>query len=82
MRALLDAHNIQDRDWLFNLMIQSNLFNPKLRGHRVFVCLDYNQSMEQQRQFNMRRIEYLLDRGVFKGWLTDSSEESELRKDA
>ncbi|KAJ8428391.1 hypothetical protein Cgig2_021406 [Carnegiea gigantea] len=80
MRALLDAHNIQDRDWLFNLMIQSNLFNPKLRGHRVFVCPDYNQSMEQQREINMRRIEYLLDRGVFKGWLTDSSEESELRK--
>lgn len=61
-------------------MIQSNLFNPKLRGHRVFVYPDYNQSMEQQREINMRRIEYLLDRGVFKGWLTDSSEESELRK--
>lgn len=61
-------------------MIQNNLFNPNLRGHRVFVYPDYNQSMEQQREITMRRIEYLLDHGVFKGWLTDEGHESELRK--
>lgn len=80
MRALLDVHNIEDRDWLFNVMMQSNLFNPTVRGHRTFVCPDYNQSMEQQREITMRRIEYLRDCGVFKGWLTGEGEEAEMRK--
>ncbi|KAJ8435619.1 hypothetical protein Cgig2_012273 [Carnegiea gigantea] len=80
MRALLDVHNIEHRDWLFNVMIQSNLFNPTVRGHRTFVCPDYNQSMEQQREITMRRIEYLRDCGVFKGWLTGEGEEAEMRK--
>jgi len=80
MRALLDAHNIEDRDWLFNVMMQSNLFNPRIRGHRIFVCPDYNQSLEQQREITLRRIEYLRDCGVFKGWLTGESEQAEMRK--
>ncbi|KAL8138458.1 hypothetical protein V2J09_004459 [Rumex salicifolius] len=79
MRVLLDAHHVEDRDWLFNLMRQSNLFNPKKLGHRVFVAPDYNQSMEQQREVTMKRIEYLLERGVFKGWLL-KERDAELRK--
>jgi acyl-CoA oxidase len=60
MRALLDGHNLADRDWLFGLMTQSKLFCPRERGvGRVFVGPDYNQSMEQQREMTMRRIEYL-----------------------
>lgn len=80
MRKLMDGHNLEDRDWLFNLMIQSELFNPKLRGGKVFVVPDYNQSMEQQREITMKRIQYLLDHGVFKGWLTGKGFESEMRK--
>ena len=80
MRSILDSHNIGDRDWLFNLMIQSNLFNPSFRGDRIFVAPDYNHSMEQQREITVKRIEYLRDRGVFKRWLTGDSEEDELRK--
>lgn len=46
----------------------------------MFIAPDYNQSMEQQRQMTMKRIAYLLDRGVFKGWLTDRGVDAELRK--
>uniref|UniRef100_A0A803MW09 Uncharacterized protein n=1 Tax=Chenopodium quinoa TaxID=63459 RepID=A0A803MW09_CHEQI len=80
MRSILDSHNINHRDWLYNIMIQSNLFNPSIHGHRKFVCPDYNQSMEQQREITVKRIEYLRDCGVFLGWLTGDSEEDELRK--
>ncbi|KAL0306835.1 UNVERIFIED_CONTAM: Acyl-coenzyme A oxidase 3, peroxisomal [Sesamum radiatum] len=80
MRKLMDGHNLEDRDWLFNLMIQSKLFNPKLRGGKVFVVPDYNQSMEQQREITMKRIQYLLDHGVFEGWLTRKGFDAEMRK--
>ncbi|XP_016462915.1 acyl-coenzyme A oxidase 3, peroxisomal-like isoform X1 [Nicotiana tabacum] len=80
MRKLLDDHNLEDKDWLFGLMLQSNLFNTKVRGGKVFVCPDYNQSKEQQSEITMRRIECLLEHGVFKGWLTGNGPEDELRK--
>lgn len=80
MRKLTDGHNLEDREWAFGLIMQSNLFNPRKLGGRVFVSPDYNQSMEQQREMTMRRIEYLLDRGVFEGWLTSRGPESEMRR--
>ncbi|KAJ4976191.1 hypothetical protein NE237_001297 [Protea cynaroides] len=80
MRKLNDGHNFEDRDWLFGLLIQSNLFCPRNSGGKIFVSADYNQSMEQQREITMKRIRFLLDRGVFKGWVTDRSPEGELRK--
>lgn len=46
----------------------------------MFVSPDYNQSMEQQREATMKRIAYLLDRGVFRGWLTGDGPQEELRK--
>lgn len=76
----MDGHNLQDRDWLFGLMIQSKLFNPRVAGGRVFVSPDYNQSMEQQREMTMKRIHYLLDCGVFQEWLTGRGPEVEMRK--
>lgn len=80
MRKLMDGHHVEDRDWLFGLIIQSKLFNPREKGGKVFVLPDYNQSMEQQREMTMKRIEYLLGHGVFQGWLTGKGPESELRK--
>ncbi|KAL2466601.1 Acyl-coenzyme A oxidase 3 [Abeliophyllum distichum] len=80
MRKLMDGHNLGDRDWLFNLMVQSKLFNPRLRGGKVFVVPDYNHSMEQQREITMKRIEYLLYHGVFEGWLTGKGPEAEMKK--
>ncbi|XVF02074.1 hypothetical protein REPUB_Repub04eG0144800 [Reevesia pubescens] len=80
MRKLIDGHHVEERDWLFGLIMQSNFFNPRVRGGKVFVSPDYNQSMEQQREITRKRIEYLLERGVFKGWLTEKEEEVEMRK--
>lgn len=80
MRKLMDGHNIEDRDWLYNLMLQSKLFNPREKGGKIFILPDYNQSMEQQKEMTMKRVEYLLDHGVFQGWLTRKGPEAELRK--
>ncbi|CAI8617401.1 unnamed protein product [Vicia faba] len=80
MRKLLDGHNLEDRDWLYGSMIQSRLFNRREIDGRVFVSPDYNQSMEQQREMTMKRIAYLLDLGVFRGWLTGDGPQEELRK--
>ncbi|XP_020675293.1 acyl-coenzyme A oxidase 3, peroxisomal [Dendrobium catenatum] len=81
LRLLLDGHDVEARDWLFRLMEESSLFCPRRRGgNRVFVVPDYNQSMEQQREMTMRRIQFLLERGVFDGWLTGSGVDLEMRK--
>lgn len=80
LRRIMDGHNLSDRDWLYGLMVQSKLFCPRNRGGRVFIAPDYNQTMEQQREMTMKRIEYLSSRGVFEGWLTNRGEEAELRK--
>ncbi|CAH9082072.1 unnamed protein product [Cuscuta europaea] len=80
MRKLMDGHNLQDRDWIYGVMIQSKLFNPIVRGGKVFVGADYNQTMEEQRELTMRRIEFLSGIGLFRGWLTDNGPEAELRK--
>ncbi|KAJ4729711.1 Acyl-coenzyme A oxidase [Melia azedarach] len=61
-------------------MMQSKLFNPRKVGEKMFVSQGYNQTMEQQREMNMKRIAYLLERGVFEGWLTGKGIEAELRK--
>ncbi|VFQ64461.1 unnamed protein product [Cuscuta campestris] len=80
MRKLMDGSNLEERDWLYGLMIQSKLFNPMPRGGKVFVYPDFNQTMEQQREITMKRIEYLSGCGVFRGWLTGKGPEAELRK--
>ncbi|KAJ0244946.1 Acyl-CoA oxidase/dehydrogenase [Hirschfeldia incana] len=81
MRKLLDGHNLEDRDWLYGIIIESNLFNRKVRGGgKVFVSPAYNETMEQQREISMKRILYLLEKGVFKGWLTETGPEAELKK--
>ncbi|KAE8724975.1 Acyl-coenzyme A oxidase 3, peroxisomal [Hibiscus syriacus] len=79
MRNLIDGHDVEGRDWLFRLMMRSELFNPKARGGKVFVSPDYTQPMEQQREMTMKRIEYLQEKGVFKGWLMEKEEDIVLR---
>ena len=78
----MDGHNIQERDYIFNLMASSELFVLKRVGDKVFVCPDFNQPMEEQREKTMERILFLLSKGVFKGWLTQSSQEDSLRRAA
>ncbi|KAJ1690797.1 hypothetical protein LUZ63_014952 [Rhynchospora breviuscula] len=80
LRRILDGHHLEVRDWMFKLMEESPLFCPKRRCEgKVFVAPDYNETKEQQREMTMRRIEFLLNNGVFEGWLTDSSAEATMR---
>lgn len=65
-------------DYMFNLMIQSDLFCRRERGGKVFISPDFNESMEEQREMTMRRIGYLKEKGVFDGWLTSKGAEAEL----
>nr|XP_043624333.1 acyl-coenzyme A oxidase 3, peroxisomal [Erigeron canadensis] len=78
LRKLLDGNSIQDIDYIYNLMIQSTLFCPRNRGGKVFVSPDYNQSMEQQREMTMKRIEYLRNLGAFNGWFDKKGFEGDL----
>uniref|UniRef100_A0A803MW08 Acyl-coenzyme A oxidase n=1 Tax=Chenopodium quinoa TaxID=63459 RepID=A0A803MW08_CHEQI len=80
MRSLLDMHNIEDRDSLYNLIIQSSVFNPRKIGSRIFVSPDYNETMEQQRELTMKRMHYLVDHGVFRWWITEGGAAVELRR--
>ncbi|KAA3462576.1 acyl-coenzyme A oxidase 3, peroxisomal-like [Gossypium australe] len=80
MRKLMDGHDLEERDRLFGMITQNKVFNPRVRGGKVFVSPDYNQSMEQQREMTWKRIEYLFERGVFQGWLTGEGEEVEMRR--
>ncbi|KVI09835.1 Acyl-CoA dehydrogenase/oxidase [Cynara cardunculus var. scolymus] len=78
LRKLLDGKSIDVIDHMFNLMIQSNLFCPRERGGKVFVSPDFNQSMEQQREMTMKRIDYLREQGAFDGWFSRKGDDGEL----
>ncbi|KAJ0113182.1 hypothetical protein Patl1_02373 [Pistacia atlantica] len=80
MLKLLDGRNLEDRDRLFNLITQSKLFNPRKVGEKVFVSPGCNQTMEQQREMTMKRIDYLLEKGVFRGWFTEKGIQTELKQ--
>ena len=56
LRALLDGHHLMERDWVFHVMEESQLFCPRQRGggSRVFVAPDYNDGKEAQREATMR----------------------------
>lgn len=80
MRELMHGHNVEDRDWIFSLMANSDLFVTKKKAGKLYAIPDYNKPMEHQREMTMKRISYLLERGVFKGWLTNTSSEHETRR--
>ncbi|KAH8932954.1 hypothetical protein BDL97_18G006000 [Sphagnum fallax] len=82
MRCLLDGHNIPERNFMFNLMASSELFQAKKVGNTIFLSPDYNQPMEEQRDITLARILFLREKGVFKGWLTERTQESDLKRSA
>lgn len=69
MRKLMDGHNLEDRDWLYGVMIRSEVFGRRERGGKVYVGQDYEEPMEVQREKTMKRIVYLVDHGVLEGIL-------------
>eukprot|EP01018_Ginkgo_biloba_P000656 Gb_13273 [translate_table: standard] len=82
MRELMDGHNVEDRDEIFNFMANTDFFRPRKRGGQSYVIPDYNKPMKHQREMTMKRILCLLEKGVFKGWLTETSSEHEMKKTA
>eukprot|EP00249_Psilotum_nudum_P005913 c19319_g1_i1 orf=197-2248(+) len=82
MRRLIDGHDVELRDTMFNLMASSELFHLKTVSGKVYVAPDYNTTMEQQRDATMKRIFFLHERGVFKNWFGDNSLERALSKAA
>lgn len=72
MRKLMDGHDMEKRDAIFDLIAGSELFQLKEVGGRAFVAPDCNQTMEQHREMTIKRIEFLLSKGVFKGYLTST----------
>ena len=63
-------------------MAGNDLFCPKRIGGKLYVLPDYNNPMEHQCEITMKRILYLLDKGVFKRWLTNASSEMDMRSTA
>jgi len=82
MRALLDGHDLELRDWIFNLMATSDLFVSRRVGDKVFASPDFNEPMDDIRDKMWERMLFLLHNGVFKNFLTDQSVESYLRRNA
>eukprot|EP00252_Welwitschia_mirabilis_P019485 TRINITY_DN4526_c0_g2_i1.p1 TRINITY_DN4526_c0_g2~~TRINITY_DN4526_c0_g2_i1.p1 ORF type:complete len:721 (+),score=118.07 TRINITY_DN4526_c0_g2_i1:107-2164(+) len=80
MNETLVEHNAEERDWLFKLMASNELFGLRRRGGNVYCMPDYNQPMEHQREMTMQRILFLRDKGVFKGWLTNTTSESDVKR--
>ncbi|KAG0576313.1 hypothetical protein KC19_5G071100 [Ceratodon purpureus] len=80
MRALLDGHDLETRDWLFNLMAKSDLFVSRKVGDKVFASPDFNEPMDEMRDKTLERIFFLLRNGVFKDFLKDNSIENSLKQ--
>ncbi|KAJ9563681.1 hypothetical protein OSB04_008841 [Centaurea solstitialis] len=78
LRKLLDGQSIDFIDHMLDLMLRSNLFCPRERGGKVFVSPDYNQSMEEQREMTMKRVDYLREKGAFDGWFSKKGDDGEL----
>lgn len=81
MRLLLDGHDLEARDWAFELMATSDLFVSKRVGDRVFASPDFDEPMDAQREKTLERILFLASKGVFQDFFSVSVEKS-LRRTA
>ena len=82
MRDLVDGHNVEDHDWIFNSMANTDIFCPNRGGGKLYVLSNYNKPIEHEHEITMKRILYLIDKGVFKGWMTNASSEMDMRSTA
>ncbi|KAI5077659.1 hypothetical protein GOP47_0007483 [Adiantum capillus-veneris] len=69
MRKVLDGHDIGKREAIYNLIASSELFQFK----EGLVVPDCNKTMEEQREMTLKRIKFLLKKGVFQGYLTSNN---------
>ena len=73
---------MEERKSFTDLMLSSELFVSKRVGDRVFATPNLNTTMEEQREKTLERILFFRSKGVFKGWLTDSSVDDALKRAA
>ncbi|KAG0599354.1 hypothetical protein M758_12G146000 [Ceratodon purpureus] len=74
MRLLLDGHDLEARDWAFELMAKSDLFVSRRVGDKVFASPDFNEPMDEQREKTFQRIRFLASKGAFKDFFSTSVE--------
>ncbi|KAF3453613.1 hypothetical protein FNV43_RR04054 [Rhamnella rubrinervis] len=82
VEEILGNNRLEDLRWLCSLSESelSKPFCPRNVTGRLFVSLDYDQSMEQQREMTVKHIGYMLDRRFFRGWLMEKGPEAKMRK--
>lgn len=80
MRALLDGHDLEARDWVYKLMASSDLFVSRRVGDKVFASPDFDRPMDEMRDRTLERMVFLLHKELFQESLTDSSYENSLKQ--
>jgi hypothetical protein len=64
----------------FNVWFASSeLFWAKKVSNMVFLAPNYNEPMEEQRDKTLAQILFLREKGTFKGWLTEHTQQFEFR---
>jgi acyl-CoA oxidase len=79
MRELMDGHDLELRDELYNLMRKNTLFHLKTVGDLTYMQPDYGLPLDTQRELTMDRVLYFKDEGLFKGSLTNATPEQQLQ---
>lgn len=82
MRELLDGHDIELRDKIYDLMRKSKLFHYKTVGDITYLQADYGDSLATQREITFERLLYFKEAGLFKDSLTNATPEQQLRTSA
>lgn len=82
MRLLLDGHDLETRDYMYELMMGSDLFVKRRLRNRIYVSPDFNLPMDEQREKTLDRILFLRDKGVLRRWFEDQSYEASLKRAA
>jgi acyl-CoA oxidase len=81
MRVLVDGHDVETRDWAFDLMATSDLFVSRRVGEKVLASPGFNEPMDELREKTLERILFLASKGAFQDFFSTSVEKS-LRRTA
>ncbi|CAM6085229.1 unnamed protein product [Calypogeia fissa] len=78
LRGLMDGHDTELRDKIFDLMKKSPLFHYRTVGDLTYLQANYNDSLDKQRELTMERLLYFKDNGLFKGCLTNATPKQQM----
>lgn len=82
MRELLDGHDVELRDRIYDLMRKSELFHYKTVGDLTYLQVNYGEPLATQRDLTFERLLYFKEEGLFKGCLTNATPEQQLQTSA